>query len=97
MPPEVTLAAGGGGGLDIWAGLCPEDVDVWIEDGLEDIEAVLEEDTEPGLGATGTVYPQSSEAPPPPGATGGAGKLELTMSLGSSYLEINNCCKCQVL
>ena len=51
------------------------------------------EDTEPGLGATGTVYPQSSEAPPPPGATGGAGKLEeLTMSLGSSYLEINNCC-----
>ena len=92
IPPEVTLAAGGGGGLDIWAGLCPEDVDVWIEDGLEDIEAVLEDDTEPGLGATGTVYPQSSEAPPPPGATGGAGKLEeLTMSLGSSYLEINNC------
>ena len=52
---------------------------------------MLEDDTEPGLGATGTVYPQSSEAPPPPGATGGAGKLELTMSLGSSYLEINNC------
>ena len=49
------------------------------------------EDTESGLEATGTVYPQSSVAPPPPGATGGAGKLdELTMSLGSSYLELIN-------
>ena len=52
MPPDIK--AGGGGGLDIWAGLCPDAVDVWMEDGLEDIEAVLEV-TESGLEATGTV------------------------------------------
>ena len=84
LPP--VFVAGGGGGLDNWAGLGPE-VEVWTEEGREDTEAVFEAgDNESGLEATGTVYPQSSE--PPPGPTGGAGKLcELTMSFGSSYLE----------
>ena len=83
LPP--VFAAGGGGGLDNWAGLGPE-VEVWTEEGRDDPEAVEAGDNESGLEATGTVYPQSSE--PPPGPTGGAGKLcELTMSFGSSYLE----------
>lgn len=88
-PQDFAAGAGGGGGLDNWAGFGTEADGVWTEDGREDIGAVLEADHESGLGATGTVYPQSSVAPPPPEATGGAGKLdELTMSFGSSYLEI---------
>ncbi len=79
-------AAGRGGGRDNWAGLGPGADVVWAEEGREDIGAGLEDDHESGLGATGTVYPQSSVAPPE--AIGGAGKVdELTMSFGSSYLE----------
>jgi len=52
----LDLPAGGGGGLDNWAGLEPECVEVWTEDGREDIAAVLEEaEDESGLDATGTV------------------------------------------
>ena len=42
LPP--VFAAGGGGGLDNWAGLGPE-VEVWTEEGREDTEAVFEAGT----------------------------------------------------
>ena len=48
-------AAGGGGGLDSWAGLGPGADGVWTEEGLEDIGAGVEADHEYGLEATGTV------------------------------------------
>ena len=80
LPP--VLAAGGGGGLEIWGGTGLGAAEVCTELG-RDSEAVLEA----GLDLTGAVYPQSSVAPPPPGAVGW-----LMMSLGSSYLEIVHRC-----
>lgn len=62
LTPDITElrtpqapAAGGGGGLDSWAGLGPGADGVWTEEGLEDIGAGVEADHEYGLEATGTV------------------------------------------
>ena len=53
--PQGVADAGGGGGLDSWAGLGPGADGVWTEEGREDMGAGVEADQESGLGATGTV------------------------------------------